>query len=65
MSRVTVLSCDRCGVEIPDYNKKDHSAKILLNAPREYRGVGGQRIDLCEKCYSQFIKFLESGTDND
>ena len=65
MSRVTVLSCDRCGTEIPDYNKKDHSAKILLNAPGEYRGCGGQRIDLCEECYFQFINFLEGGTNND
>lgn len=65
MSRVTTLSCDRCGAEIPDYNKKDHSAKILLNAPGEYRGCGGQRIDLCEECYSRFIKFLEGGTNND
>lgn len=65
MSRVTTLSCDRCGAEIPDYNKKDHSAKILLNAPGEYRACGGQRFDLCEECYSQFIKFLEGGTNND
>lgn len=67
MSRVTTLSCDRCGAEIPDYYKpaKDNSAKILLNAPGEYRGCGGQRIDLCIECYSKFVNFLESGTDND
>lgn len=66
MSRVTVLSCDRCGTEISTYYKsaKDSSAKILLNAPGEYRGCGGQRIDLCEDCYSQFVKFLEGGTNN-
>ena len=64
MSRVTTLSCDRCGAEIPDYNKKDDSAKILMNAPGEYRGCGGQRIDLCIECYSQFINFLESDGEN-
>lgn len=68
MSRVTTLSCDRCGAEISVYHvksSKDTSAKILLNAPGEYRGCGGQRIDLCIDCYSQFIKFLEGGTNND
>lgn len=67
MSRVTILTCNRCGAEIPDYYKpaKDNSAKILLNAPGEYRGVGGQRIDLYLKCYSKFVEFLESGDDTE
>lgn len=68
MSRVTQISCDRCGKEIknkhdgyhPNYNPKTVSAKIQLWPVGEYRGSQGQRIDLCEECYEKFINFLES-----
>ena len=59
MSRLTIVKCDRCGCEITSYSPKDESAKILLNSPGEYRGVGGQRIDLCLNCYEKFVTFLD------
>lgn len=59
MSRITICTCNKCGKEIGSYSLKDESAKILLNSPGEYRGVGGQRIDLCIECFDKFISFLE------
>ena len=61
MSRRTTITCDRCGEEIAVNNLKDESAQIHLNPPREYKGYGGQRIDLCLLCYERFVDFLESG----
>lgn len=65
MSRVTTLNCDRCGAGISQINTKDSSAKINLWCPGDYRGSGGQRIDLCPECYSKFITFLESESETE
>ena len=59
MSKRTEVVCDRCGKEINAYDIKISSARIDLwgiGVPRSY---GGQRIDLCEECYEQFVSFLE------
>lgn len=61
MSKQITICCDLCGVKISQYNTKDDSAQIRLMAPGEYRGSGGQRIDLCLECYEKFINFIESG----
>ena len=45
------------------WRTKEHSAKITLEAPGVYRGNGGQRIDLCTKCYEEFVNFLEKGAN--
>jgi hypothetical protein len=59
MSKREAISCDKCGADIPVWLAKECSAKITLNVPGEYRGYGGQRIDLCTKCYEKFVNFLE------
>ena len=61
MSKKISINCDLCGVEISQYDTKDNSAQIRLFAPCEYRGNGGQRIDLCLNCYEKFIRFVETG----
>ena len=60
--RIEVL-CDRCGKEIKSYDIKISSAKIQLWGVGKYRIGPGQRIDLCEECYVDFIKFLEGRTE--
>ena len=42
---------------------KNSSAKIQLWGVGEYRASGGQRIDLCEDCYCEFVTFLEGGAN--
>ena len=59
MSKKTIVICDMCGEEIIG-NRYD-SAQIRLFTPGEYRGCGGQRIDMCIRCYEKFVSFLESG----
>ena len=60
MSRLIICKCDKCGEGIGSYSLKDESAKILIDAPGQYRGVGEQqRIDLCLGCYEKFVEFLE------
>ena len=59
MSRKTEILCDRCGEEIPGYDIKISSARIDLWGVGVPRSYGGQRIDLCESCYQDFISFLE------
>ncbi len=62
MSQKVEIICDRCGNEISRYyDIKNSSAKIQLWGVGEYRASGGQRIDLCEDCYADFITFLERG----
>ena len=59
MSRRTEVICDRCGKEIIDYDIKISSARLDiwgLGVPRSYPG---QRIDLCQECYEQFVDFME------
>lgn len=62
MSKKIIVNCDLCGAELPTFATKDQSAQIRLCAPGDYRGSGGQRIDLCLSCYERFITFLESGS---
>ena len=60
MSQKTVVLCDRCGREIPGYlDIKNVSAKIQLWGVGEHRSRCGQRIDLCEDCYCDFVSFLD------
>ena len=69
MAQSTQIICDRCGKEIinpvgcyhPTYALKNYSAKITLWPVGEPRSSFGQRIDLCEDCYIDFLKFLEGG----
>jgi hypothetical protein len=61
MSRKTSIYCDLCGAEISPNFTKEESAQIRVIAPNEYRGGGGQRIDLCLSCYEKFINFMETG----
>ncbi|MBO5019058.1 MAG: hypothetical protein J6D52_00180 [Clostridia bacterium] len=44
-----------------NYALRDDSAKITLWGVGENRGSGGQRIDLCIKCYEEFVGFMEGG----
>lgn len=68
MSKKTEICCDKCGRVItnklpcynPNYGIKTASAKILLWSVDEPRSTGGQRIDLCEVCYRNFVNWLES-----
>ncbi len=69
MAQSMQIICDRCGEEIinpascyhPTYALKNYSAKITLWPVGEPRSSFGQRIDLCEDCYIEFVKFLERG----
>ena len=68
MSDKRVCECDRCGQEIfasqnnwlPREAMNGHSARIQLWKPEDLRSSPGQRIDLCEECFHEFIKFMES-----
>lgn len=61
--------CDRCGERIvnttgcynQNYALRDDSAKIILWPVGENRSTQGQRIDLCVKCYGDFVAYMESG----
>lgn len=60
--------CDRCHVEITDWDLKQSSAKIHLWGIGAHRSTNPQRIDLCEKCYDKFILFMgnaEGGADHE
>lgn len=64
MARRTEITCDRCGAEINDYDIKTSSARLDfwgLGVPRSY---SGQRIDLCQNCYQDFVSFLEGRSEN-
>ena len=63
MSKKTVVLCDMCGVEI--IGTRFESAQIMLFSPGVYRGVGGQRIDMCIVCYEKFVSFLDRGAKID
>lgn len=65
MSRRTDVICDRCGEEINGYDIKISSARIDLWGVGVPRSYGGQRIDLCLKCYDDFISFLEKRSENE
>ena len=68
MSKVEVVNCDRCGKEIYTSQNKwlsrevmnGHSARIVMWKPEDLRSNSGQRIDLCEDCYQEFLRFLEN-----
>lgn len=59
MGRRIELVCDKCGKEIPPYNQKEVSAKIVLWDIGVNRYNEGQRIDLCEDCYPLFLEMYE------
>ena len=69
MSQTIEITCNRCGIDIfnpiegycPIYALKNFSAKITLWPVGEPRSSFGQRIDLCPKCYEEFIHFMEGG----
>ena len=63
MAQKIEVLCDRCGKEISNYDIKISSAKIHLWRVGENRTSAGQRIDLCEDCYVDFIKFLDGGAE--
>lgn len=61
MSKITKITCDRCGRELLSASKfsspstlKDTTAKITLWGVGESKTSNGQRIDLCEDCYNDF-----------
>lgn len=60
MSKIETVLCDRCGKELTAFNLPQVSAKIELWGIGERRSGLSQRIDLCEDCYADFIKFLET-----
>lgn len=69
MSQKIEIVCNRCGKDIinpmgcycPTYALKNYSARITLWGVGENRASAGQRIDLCEECYIDFLEFLEGG----
>lgn len=61
MSKKTCVVCDFCGTDISPFKTKEESALIRLWPPNDYRTSSGQRIDLCVRCYNNFVSFLESG----
>ena len=71
MARKTEIVCDRCGRDIinpsgcycPTYALKNYSAKITYCNIGEARSGFGQRIDLCEDCNADFLRFMEGGND--
>ena len=63
MSKRTEVVCDRCGREIIDYDIKMSSARLNVWAVGIHRSYSGQRIDLCQGCYEQFVNFMEGAND--
>ena len=63
MSQKVEVVCDRCSKGINSYDIKISSAKIQLWGVNEYRTGPGQRLDFCEDCYFDFVKFLEGGVE--
>ena len=60
MSKIETIICDRCGKEISAYNLTQVSARIDFWGIGERRSGPSQRIDLCEDCCTEFIRFLET-----
>lgn len=64
MSKIEIITCDKCGKELTATNNaqiSQSSARIDLYAIGQPRTYASQRIDLCEDCYQEFINFLEKG----
>ena len=58
------IVCDRCGETKMLRTKNDiiiSFAKIDLWGIGQHRTNTPQRIDFCEKCYEEFINFLDGG----
>lgn len=53
------IICDKCGAEIDYYWQKNMSVKILLWGIGVNRYNEGQRIDLCEECFQEFIQMYD------
>lgn len=63
MSKIEQIICDKCGKELTAFNNAQiskTSARIDLYPIGQPRTYPSQRIDLCEECYEQFVKFLET-----
>ena len=60
MARHECFICERCGAETLNFKGKPNVALIRLWRPLEYRIGQGERIDLCEKCYNDFLEFMEN-----
>lgn len=59
MSRPEIIICDKCGKEIPTFRAVRETAKMQLWIVGETRTSGGQRIDLCEDCFAEFINWID------
>lgn len=62
MSKIEIITCDKCGKKLRAINNSQisqTSARIDLYAIGRPRTYASQRIDLCEDCYQEFINFLE------
>lgn len=58
-----IVTCDKCGADIPCYNNmaiSENSALIQLFGVGECRTAKPQRIDLCPECCEKFVNWLES-----
>lgn len=68
---MTIKKCDRCGVVIPDKNSGKtfgevlsdavHALSCKINPFPDYKITRcGMPVDLCDKCYKDFAKWLNS-----
>lgn len=68
---MTIKKCDRCGVVIPDKNSGKTIGEVindmfnavsgLINPCPDYKITRcGMPVDLCNKCYKDFAKWLNS-----
>ena len=63
MSKIEIITCDKCGRELPAINNaqiSQMSARIDLYAMGQPRTYPSQRIDLCEECFNEFVSFMET-----
>lgn len=62
MSKIEIITCDKCGRELPAINNaqiSQMSARIDLYPIGQPRTYPSQRIDLCEECFNEFVNFME------
>lgn len=60
MSKITVATCDRCGVSFPDGSPKDGVTYVEVL----FGGSGAARssrngIDLCRDCYGNLVSAID------
>ena len=66
--KITEVICDRCGERKELITKNDiivSFAHIELWGVNQHRTDAPQKIDLCERCYEKFIRYLESEVQED